>query len=156
MAWLGVLLVVLAASIGKIGGTAVGARITGTQSWRECLVLGIFMNCKGYAYIRGGNSAFLRLVEIIILNIGLDAGVLNETTFAIMVLLALITTFATTPLALWVYPQHKRGTLQEQVFVSLELETDQTSEMLETQPLMPASITNRLSLDMSDKYLHTH
>jgi len=74
--------------------------LAGIDRWRECFVFGIFMNCKG-------------LVEIIILNIGLDAGVLNSTCFTIMILLALITTFITTPLALWVFPKKYWGDTEE-------------------------------------------
>jgi len=96
LAWVAVLVVVVTASVGKIGASMIAARLAGTESWRECLTLGIFMNCKG-------------LVELIILNMGLDAGVLNIQVFAIMVLLALITTFMTTPMALWIFPPSKRG-----------------------------------------------
>ncbi|KAM3324175.1 hypothetical protein P3S67_005326 [Capsicum chacoense] len=47
------------------------------------------------------------LVELIVLNIGKDGGVLNDQTFAIMVLMALFTTFITTPIVISVYKPAK-------------------------------------------------
>jgi Kef-type K+ transport system membrane component KefB len=44
------------------------------------------------------------LMELIALNIGLDIGVISQTVFTIMVLMALVTTFMTSPLLEWVYP----------------------------------------------------
>ncbi|KAJ3042898.1 K(+)/H(+) antiporter [Rhizophlyctis rosea] len=76
--------------VGKIGGCSLAARFMG-NTWRESVTIGCLMNTKG-------------LVELIILNIGLDAGVMNAQTFAIMVLLAIATTVTTTPLVTWLYP----------------------------------------------------
>jgi len=45
------------------------------------------------------------LVELVILNIGLDLGILSPALFSIMVLMALVTTLMTTPLVAWVYPE---------------------------------------------------
>jgi Kef-type K+ transport system membrane component KefB len=60
-------------------------------SWRDATSLGILMNTRG-------------LVELIALNIGLDLGVISPTVFTILVLMALVTTFMTSPLLEWVYP----------------------------------------------------
>lgn len=76
--------ILLTASIGKFGGTFVAARITGFGN-REAASLGILMNTRG-------------LVELIVLNIGFDLGILSPTLFAMLVLMALVTTFATTPI----------------------------------------------------------
>ena len=76
-------LIVLVASLGKFGGGAAAARLTGL-SWRESGVLGILMNTRG-------------LMELIVLNIGLDIGVISPTLFAMMVVMALVTTFLTSP-----------------------------------------------------------
>jgi Kef-type K+ transport system membrane component KefB len=88
--WGQALLVVAVACVGKFGGTAVAARATGT-GWREASALGILMNTRG-------------LMELVILTIGLQLGVINETVFAMMVIMAIVTTFLTTPLLHWVYP----------------------------------------------------
>jgi Kef-type K+ transport system membrane component KefB len=77
-------LVLFAAIAGKLGGSAVAARATG-MSWRESLSLGALMNTRG-------------LMELVILNVGLDIGVLSPTLFAMMVIMALLTTALTTPL----------------------------------------------------------
>lgn len=69
---------------GKLGGSAIAARLTGLN-WRDSLALGALMNTRG-------------LMELIALNLGLDLGVLSPKIFAMLVLMALITTFATGPI----------------------------------------------------------
>jgi Kef-type K+ transport system membrane component KefB len=76
--------IIVVASAGKFGGTAVAARLIGTP-WREAMSLGVLMNPRG-------------LMELIVLNVGLDLGVLSPTLFAMLVIMALVTTFATTPI----------------------------------------------------------
>ncbi|HEX8241956.1 MAG TPA: cation:proton antiporter [Longimicrobium sp.] len=83
-------LIVLVAIAGKLGGGAVAARMTG-MTWREAGAIGTLMNTRG-------------LMELVILNIGLDIGVISPAVFAMMVLMALATTFMTTPLLELVYP----------------------------------------------------
>ena len=80
-------LIILVASLGKFGGTFAAARVAGLD-WRTSSSLGILMNTRG-------------LMELIVLNIGLDLGVISPTLFAMMVLMALATTLATTPLLVW-------------------------------------------------------
>jgi Kef-type K+ transport system membrane component KefB len=81
--WLICGLITLAATAGKFGGTLVAARLSGL-GWRTSSALGVLMNTRG-------------LMELIVLNIGLDLGVISPTLFAMMVLMALATTLATTP-----------------------------------------------------------
>jgi Kef-type K+ transport system membrane component KefB len=76
--------IVLVACLGKFGGSAVAARLAGL-SWRDSASLGILMNTRG-------------LMELIVLNIGLDLKVISPALFAMMVIMALVTTFATTPI----------------------------------------------------------
>lgn len=82
--WLICVGIIAVATVGKVGGTLLAARLIG-QSWRDSAALGILMNTRG-------------LMELIVLNIGLDLGVISPTLFAMMVLMALATTIATTPL----------------------------------------------------------
>lgn len=89
-AWLQCALIVAVATLGKFGGSYVAARWTGL-GWRESTALGILMNTRG-------------LMELIVLNIGLDLGVISPTLFTMMVLMALVTTFMTTPILQAVYP----------------------------------------------------
>ncbi|KAL9690456.1 hypothetical protein QQ045_010854 [Rhodiola kirilowii] len=94
--WGLLVLVILTACCGKIIGTC-GVAMLFKVPFRESLALGLLMNTKG-------------LVELIVLNIGKDRKVLNDQTFAIMVLMALFTTFMTTPLVTAVYkPARKAG-----------------------------------------------
>jgi Kef-type K+ transport system membrane component KefB len=81
--WLLCGLIVLVATLGKFGGTLGAARLTGL-SWRNAAALGALMNTRG-------------LMELIVLNIGLDLGVISPTLFAMMVLMALVTTMMTSP-----------------------------------------------------------
>jgi Kef-type K+ transport system membrane component KefB len=82
--WLLCLLIIVVASVGKFGGTFAAARISGLPS-REAASLGILMNTRG-------------LVELIVLNIGLDLRVISPRLFAMLVIMALVTTVATTPI----------------------------------------------------------
>jgi Kef-type K+ transport system membrane component KefB len=76
-------LIILIATLGKFGGALVAARLTG-MGWRAAAALGTLMNTRG-------------LMELIVLNIGLDLRVISPTLFAMMVLMALVTTMATAP-----------------------------------------------------------
>jgi Kef-type K+ transport system membrane component KefB len=89
--WLYFLVVMAVAIAGKFGGSMLAARMAGIP-WRDATCLGILMNTRG-------------LMGLIALNIGLDIGVISETVFTIMVLMALATTFMTSPLLEWVYPR---------------------------------------------------
>lgn len=90
--WLFALLILAAACLGKFGGAAVVARAFGS-TWREASAIGVLMNTRG-------------LVELVILSVGLQFGVINDKVFAIMVVMALVTTFMTTPLLYWIYPPY--------------------------------------------------
>lgn len=82
--WLVCLLLVTVAIVGKLGGCAVAARLVG-ESWKDSLIVGTLMNTRG-------------LMELVALNIGYEMGVLPPSIFVILVIMALVTTFMTTPL----------------------------------------------------------
>jgi Kef-type K+ transport system membrane component KefB len=82
--WLTCAVIIAVACAGKFGGSALAARMTGL-GWRDAMSLGALMNTRG-------------LMELVVLNIGLELGVISETLFAMMVIMALVTTFATSPL----------------------------------------------------------
>jgi len=88
--WIYSALVIVVAITGKLGGSMFAARLSGMPR-RDSAARGILMNTRG-------------LMELVILNIGLDIGVISSAMFSIMVLMALVTTFMTTPLLEWVYP----------------------------------------------------
>lgn len=77
-------LLVTVAVAGKLGGCAIAARLVG-ESWKDSLTIGTLMNTRG-------------LMELIALNIGYEMGILPPSIFVILVIMALITTFMTTPL----------------------------------------------------------
>ncbi|HWP44046.1 MAG TPA: cation:proton antiporter [Blastocatellia bacterium] len=81
--WLICGLIIVVATAGKFGGTLLGARLSGL-GWREGAALGTLMNTRG-------------LIELIVLNIGLEMGIISPALFAMMVLMALATTMVTSP-----------------------------------------------------------
>lgn len=84
MDWAVCLLITLAAILGKLGGGTAAARWA-RFSWRESLSIGVLMNTRG-------------LMELVILNIGYDLGILSPKIFSMMVIMALVTTMMTGPL----------------------------------------------------------
>jgi Kef-type K+ transport system membrane component KefB len=82
--WIACAAIVVVATVGKLGATTAAARLTG-MGWPDAFSLGALMNTRG-------------LVELIALNLGYELGILSPRIFAMMVLMALVTTFATGPL----------------------------------------------------------
>lgn len=85
--WLLCLVIVAVATTGKLGGSAIAARLTG-MGWNESLQLGALMNTRG-------------LMELIALNIGYDMGILSSRVFTMLVMMALVTTMMTGLLLTW-------------------------------------------------------
>jgi Kef-type K+ transport system membrane component KefB len=81
--WTYTLIIIAVAVAGKVGGTFAGARMMGFDS-RNSLSLGFLLNTRG-------------LVELVVLNVGLDLGILTPALFSMMVMMALVTTLMTTP-----------------------------------------------------------
>jgi Kef-type K+ transport system membrane component KefB len=75
------------AVLGKFGGCALAARLGGLSS-RDSACVGCMMNTRG-------------LMELIVINVGKDLGVIPDSVFCMLVLMAILTTFMTTPLLLW-------------------------------------------------------
>ena len=82
--WLYCALILTVAVAGKLLGCVASMRVSG-MGWRDAFSVGVLMNTRG-------------LVELVILNVGLDLGVISPTLFSMMVVMALVTTFMTTPL----------------------------------------------------------
>jgi Kef-type K+ transport system membrane component KefB len=76
-------LIILVAITGKFAGSAIASKIMG-QNWRDSLTIGALMNTRG-------------LMELVVLNIGYDLGILSPEVFSMMVIMALLTTFMTGP-----------------------------------------------------------
>jgi Kef-type K+ transport system membrane component KefB len=87
--WLLTGLIFLVAIIGKFGGCTLAARIAG-ESWRESAALGTLMNSRG-------------LIELIMLNIGLQEHIITPTLFTILVIMAIVTTLFASPVFEWMY-----------------------------------------------------
>jgi Kef-type K+ transport system membrane component KefB len=87
--WIYCGLIILVAVVGKFTGGSLPARLTG-MSWRDSWALGALMNTRG-------------LMELVLLNIALDIGLITPTLFTMLVFMALTTTFMTAPVLEWIY-----------------------------------------------------
>jgi Kef-type K+ transport system membrane component KefB len=76
--------IIAVACAGKFGGSTLAARLSGL-GWRDSACLGVLMNTRG-------------LMELIVLNIGLDLKVISPTLFTMLVIMAVVTTLATSPI----------------------------------------------------------
>jgi Kef-type K+ transport system membrane component KefB len=94
--WLICGMIFFVAVLGKFGGTLLAASLTGVP-FRHAAALGLLMNTRG-------------LMELIVLNVGLDLRVISPTLFSMMVLMALLTTMMASPLLLAVIPKIARKT----------------------------------------------
>lgn len=81
--WFVTLLLILVAVVGKLGGSYIAARVVG-ENVKDSLYLGILMNTRG-------------LMELVVLTMGLELGIIPPVVFAMLVLMTLVTTFMTTP-----------------------------------------------------------
>ncbi|HEX6099432.1 MAG TPA: cation:proton antiporter [Thermoanaerobaculia bacterium] len=85
--WLCCALVLLVAIAGKFGGAALSAAAVGFP-WREATAIGLLMNTRG-------------LMEMVVVNVGLEIGVVSPSLYTMIVIMALVTTAMTTPLLVW-------------------------------------------------------
>lgn len=95
-------LIILVATLGKLVGSALAARYV-KQSWKDSLIIGTLMNTRG-------------LMELVVLNIGYDLGILTPQVFAMMVIMALVTTLMTGPildLINWLFKSKKEEITSE-------------------------------------------
>jgi len=95
-------LIILVATIGKLAGSALAARFV-KQSWKDSLTIGVLMNTRG-------------LMELVVLNIGYDLGILTPQVFSMMVIMALFTTFMTGPgldFINWIFKSEKEEITSE-------------------------------------------
>lgn len=109
--WLICLLMLFAACFGKLAAAIVATRLMG-ESWKGALTIGVLMNTRG-------------LVELIVLNIGLQLGILSTTLFSILVVMAIVTTMMASPI-LWLlgYRSSPDQRAQTEVVVQTSATTD--------------------------------
>jgi len=97
--WRDALMFLGVAIAGKAFASAFAARAMG-MGWRHASMLGILLNTRG-------------LIELVILNVGLDLGILSPVVFSMLVLMALVTTFMASPLLAWIQPPAARTAVAE-------------------------------------------
>jgi Kef-type K+ transport system membrane component KefB len=97
--WVVFVLILAVAVVGKFGGTYVASRLTGLSNWGAA-ALGTLMNTRG-------------LMELIVLSVGVDLGVVTPKLYALMVLMALATTAMTSPMLAWLKKRAKPGDVEE-------------------------------------------
>ncbi|ODQ80084.1 hypothetical protein BABINDRAFT_27736, partial [Babjeviella inositovora NRRL Y-12698] len=108
--WGYVIGIIVIALVGKVSGGFVAAKFNGLL-WRESLSVGVLMSCKG-------------IVEIVVLSTGLKAGIITQRVFSMFIVMALVTTFLTTPLTLLSYPVWYREKVKK--FTAGEINWDGT------------------------------
>jgi Kef-type K+ transport system membrane component KefB/nucleotide-binding universal stress UspA family protein len=113
----------LVAVVGKLFGAAIAARITGFD-WRSSAVIGTLMNTRG-------------LTELIVLNLALELGVISEALFAMLVLMAIVTTFMAGPALRLLDPRNELGAPLEE---ELEEARDRSVEEFPALPVPDESI----------------
>jgi len=105
--WLITLLLIAVAIVGKLAGAAIAARVTGFD-WRGSAVIGTLMNTRG-------------LTELIVLNLALDTGAISNTLFAMLVIMAVVTTLMAGPLLRLLDPRNEYGEKVEDEFADAAL-----------------------------------
>jgi hypothetical protein len=105
--WLITLLLIAVAILGKLAGAAIAARVAG-YGWKESSVIGTLMNTRG-------------LTELIVLNLALDAGAISNTLFAMLVIMAVVTTLMAGPLLKLLDPKNEYGRGIEDEFADAAL-----------------------------------
>ncbi|GMM36269.1 Kha1 protein [Saccharomycopsis crataegensis] len=113
------------AFIGKVIGGLFASKATGLY-WRESLAVGVLMSCKG-------------IVEIVVITVGLSAQILNEKTYSMFIVMALVTTFLTTPLTRLVYTDSYRESIL----------AEQVSDKKKHERTSSSSVSNNDSMDIS-------
>jgi Kef-type K+ transport system membrane component KefB len=102
--WTQAFVILAVAVVGKGVGSGFAARAMGT-SWRDAALIGVLLNTRG-------------LVELVVLNIGLDLGILSPVLFSMMVMMALATTLATSPLVSLIVARTRRANAGSLTLVS--------------------------------------
>jgi Kef-type K+ transport system membrane component KefB len=105
--WLITLLLIAVAILGKLAGAAIAARVAG-YNWKASAVIGTLMNTRG-------------LTELIVLNLALDVGAISNTLFAMLVIMAVVTTLMAGPLLKLLDPKNEYGTAVEDAFADAAL-----------------------------------
>ena len=105
--WLITLALIAIAIVGKLAGAAIAARVAG-YDWRASAVIGTLMNTRG-------------LTELIVLNLALDAGAISNTLFAMLVIMAVVTTLMAGPLLKLLDPKNEYGRGVEDEFADAAL-----------------------------------
>jgi nucleotide-binding universal stress UspA family protein len=105
--WLLTLLLIAVAILGKLAGAAIAARVAG-YGWKESSVIGTLMNTRG-------------LTELIVLNLALDVGAISNTLFAMLVIMAVVTTLMAGPLLKLIDPKNEYGRGVEDEFADAAL-----------------------------------
>jgi Kef-type K+ transport system membrane component KefB len=105
--WLLTLALIGVAIVGKLAGAALAARVSG-YDWRASTVIGTLMNTRG-------------LTELIVLNLALDAGAISNSLFAMLVIMAVVTTVMAGPLLKLLDPKNEYGRAIEDEFADAAL-----------------------------------
>lgn len=129
------------AMVGKISGGLIAAKLRGLY-WRESLTVGVLMSCKG-------------IVEIVVLQVGLNARIITQKTYSMFIFMALITTFLTTPLTIYCYPDSYKEKVQlrlleKQKLINAKKLKDENETEIETDDINNEVMDDN---DSDDEYI---
>ncbi|KAK9475251.1 K(+)/H(+) antiporter [Dipodascopsis tothii] len=140
--WAYVVAIIVVALVGKISGGFAAAKMN-KLLWRESLSVGVLMSCKG-------------IVEIVVLTTGLKAGIISQRVFSMFIVMALVTTFLTTPLTLVTYPVSYRTKVQRFFNGEINWDGTPTKDALDSDAgagaVVPGSTTHLLTLENMAKF----
>ncbi|GAV27883.1 hypothetical protein PMKS-001351 [Pichia membranifaciens] len=121
------------AMVGKIFGGTISAKLRGLY-WRESATVGVLMSCKG-------------IVEIVVLQVGLNAKIISKKTYSMFIFMALATTFFTTPLTLYSYPNSYREKVQTWLAEKEKMGSKDTAAGLVDGENGTANVTRNAKID---------
>lgn len=122
-----IVLVCFIATIGKFIGAG-GCALVAGMTVRESATVAVLMNTRG-------------LVELIVLNLGMQSGILNTKTFSVMVIMCLFTTFMTCPLLEYIYPPHYRTLMTDDKGPSRDDDIDDEIALGESSSKLPLDLS---------------
>jgi Kef-type K+ transport system membrane component KefB len=102
-------IILLVAIVGKFGGSFLAARFVG-ESWKDSIIIGALINTRG-------------LMELVVLNIGYDLGIITSEIFTMMVIMALVTTCMTGPILNFMKAGEENKKLENRKFIKTSTPT---------------------------------
>ena len=135
------LMLIAVAFFGKLGGCSIAARLVG-ENWKDSLTVGTLMTTRG-------------LMELVALNIGYELGILPPSIFVILIIMALVTTFTTTPmlnLLEWVFKKREQKTTLQRKLMLFFGRPDSAAQFMEESFIPVEKEAKQLRVNIDKRY----